>query len=193
MMKTWDYKSSLHFGGRHYIRQHLLCIVAGTLNTTLPVIETSQQRKQAQCIPSKSPLPERGLVNHSPGTERAEELPPAAESQYSVLRHACCQMLGELSFFISGAGTMCHCSGKTQIINPWPLGATDGVLRCDGEAVPALQPPSLMKMSRLHRPFHWQLLTALASQATGCAATLSTRVAGSIKPMWRRPSDWTWG
>lgn len=90
----------------------------------------------------------------------------------------------KLSFFISGAGTMCHCSGKTQIINPWPLGATDGVLRCDGEAVPALlhlpvpsrhhlaterPPPTLhpppvpwlMKLSRLHRPFRWQLLTAL--------------------------------
>lgn len=133
MMKTWDYKSSLHFGRRHYIRQHLLCILAGTLNITLPVTETSQQRKWAQGIPIKSPLPERGLVNHSPGTERAEELPPATESQCRVLPHGCCQMLakGEAFYFFS-------CSGKTQIINPWPLGATDGVVRCDGEAVPAL-------------------------------------------------------
>lgn len=156
MMKTWNYKSSLHFGGRHYIRQHLLCILVGTLNTTLAVGETSRQRKWAQWISSKSPLPERALVNHSPGTER--ELPLATESQYRAVWQGCCQMLGEAFFFlISGAGTMCHCSGKTQIINPWPLGATDGVLRCDGETVPAL----------LHLPVPSRPHLATAPQSRG--------------------------
>ncbi len=56
---------------------------------------------------------------------------------------------------------MCHCSGKTQIINPWPLGAIDGVLRCDGEAVPAL----------LHLPIPSRPHLATAPQADEVVST----------------------